>query len=195
MFYDFVRKLFLPIFRGETKPSPSHHLLRHLQDGRLLRRVYTQNIDFLESHAGVADNKVVNCHGSFDQAMCLHCGKNPSDMDADFWQPIEGGRVPTCKLCQDDGRAVDAGRIGANRSNITTQTGYLPPTDTSATGSTPVATADANGVSDVSGAILRPCVTFFGEGLPERFHTLSAEDLRTADGLIVMGTSLQVNMP
>jgi hypothetical protein len=41
--------------------------------------------------------------------------------------------------------------------------------------------------------IVKPDITFFGEGLPERFHLLCREDLRNADALIVMGTSLQVS--
>ncbi len=32
---------------------------------------------------------------------------------------------------------------------------------------------------------------FFGEGLPERFHKLAAQDLAKADLLLVIGTSLQ----
>ncbi|KAK3284111.1 hypothetical protein CYMTET_8221 [Cymbomonas tetramitiformis] len=40
--------------------------------------------------------------------------------------------------------------------------------------------------------IIRPSITFFGEGLPTRFAELSAVDMAQADALIVMGTSLLV---
>ena len=42
------------------------------------------------------------------------------------------------------------------------------------------------------GGLIKPDVVFFGEGLPPRFGRLVKEDLRSADLLIVMGTSLTV---
>eukprot|EP01133_Synstelium_polycarpum_P011945 gene11945-13920_t len=41
-------------------------------------------------------------------------------------------------------------------------------------------------------AVIRPDVVFFGEGLPVRFHQQAILDMRQADLLIVMGTSLSV---
>ncbi len=41
------------------------------------------------------------------------------------------------------------------------------------------------------GGLVKPDIVFFGEGLPERFFS-SLADFRTADLLLVMGTSLQV---
>ena len=40
--------------------------------------------------------------------------------------------------------------------------------------------------------VIRPDVVFFGENLPERFFALHHQDLKEADMLIVMGTSLVV---
>jgi len=40
--------------------------------------------------------------------------------------------------------------------------------------------------------IIRPNVTFFGESLPKTFHEHSLRDLKEADLLIVIGTSLKV---
>ncbi|KAJ3413190.1 NAD-dependent protein deacetylase sirtuin-2 [Chytridiales sp. JEL 0842] len=40
--------------------------------------------------------------------------------------------------------------------------------------------------------LVKPDITFFGEALPQKFHTLHPNDLKSADALIVMGTSLQV---
>lgn len=39
---------------------------------------------------------------------------------------------------------------------------------------------------------VKPDIVFFGEGLPDRFHRLVKKDVREADLLIVMGTSLMV---
>lgn len=45
--------------------------------------------------------------------------------------------------------------------------------------------------TDCSGYV-KPSIVFFGEDLPSRFHTLSAQDVSQTDLLIVMGTSLAV---
>uniref|UniRef100_A0A7S2EHD3 Deacetylase sirtuin-type domain-containing protein n=1 Tax=Ditylum brightwellii TaxID=49249 RepID=A0A7S2EHD3_9STRA len=42
------------------------------------------------------------------------------------------------------------------------------------------------------GGLVKPDIVFFGEGLPDRFHRLLQKDLKKADLLIVMGTSLTV---
>jgi len=52
------------------KPSRTHAFLKVLQDRGMLRRVYTQNIDGLESLAGVSDEKLVECHGHFRSCSC-----------------------------------------------------------------------------------------------------------------------------
>lgn len=56
---------------------------------------YTQNIDTLETQAGIT--KVLQCHGSFATASCINCHiKVPgTDIEAD----IMAQRVPLCKVC------------------------------------------------------------------------------------------------
>lgn len=45
---------------------------------------------------------------------------------------------------------------------------------------------------DEVGGLVKPKIVFFGEGLPERFFRLSADDLPRCDLLVVLGTSLVV---
>ena len=40
---------------------------------------------------------------------------------------------------------------------------------------------------------MKPDIVFFGEDLPQRFHTLQLPDFAKCDLLIVMGTSLEVS--
>jgi len=42
------------------------------------------------------------------------------------------------------------------------------------------------------GGAVKPDIVFFGEGLPGRFHRLLRQDMKKADLLLVMGTSLMV---
>jgi hypothetical protein len=44
----------------------------------------------------------------------------------------------------------------------------------------------------VCGGLVKPDIVFFGEGLPDKFHSLLPRDVGQADLLLVMGTSLQV---
>ena len=56
---------------------------------------YTQNIDTLETLAGV--QRVVQCHGSFATASCINCRvRVPGTEIAD---DIMNQRVPLCKIC------------------------------------------------------------------------------------------------
>lgn len=40
--------------------------------------------------------------------------------------------------------------------------------------------------------VVKPDIVFFGENLPEKFHTLPDQDFRDCDLLLIMGTSLTV---
>jgi len=71
-FYAFIASKFLPVINGRIRPSLTHAFLRLLQDKGLLARVYTQNVDTLESVAGVADDALVHAHGSFKSARCAN---------------------------------------------------------------------------------------------------------------------------
>lgn len=39
---------------------------------------------------------------------------------------------------------------------------------------------------------VKPDIVFFGESLPQRFHKLLRNDIREADLMLILGTSLQV---
>lgn len=61
------------IWPDNFEPSFTHKFMARLgREGRL-KRNYTQNIDTLEQTAGINDDKVVQCHGSFSKATCRDC--------------------------------------------------------------------------------------------------------------------------
>jgi NAD+-dependent protein deacetylase SIR2 len=94
IFYSFAKKI-LP---STNAFSPTHAFLRLLQDKKKLLRVYTQNIDNLEQLAGVKEEKLVQCHGSFATASCMCCGRQvPGD---EIKQDILNGIVPKCTSCE-----------------------------------------------------------------------------------------------
>ncbi|GMH87284.1 hypothetical protein TrVE_jg2223 [Triparma verrucosa] len=72
----------------QTTGSKFHRFLSTLKN---LHRIYTQNIDGLESSSGVPDSKIVHCHGSLQNSTCQTCNhKCPT--------PSFTGEVPLCPV-------------------------------------------------------------------------------------------------
>jgi NAD-dependent SIR2 family protein deacetylase len=80
------------------KPTVVHSFLKILEGQGCLRRVYTQNIDGLESLAGVSSNLLVECHGHFRSASCVNC-KTPMDVDK-CKNIVFQGMIPKCDKCE-----------------------------------------------------------------------------------------------
>ena len=70
-FYHLAREL----FPGTFAPTPAHFLLRLLHEKGVLLRCFSQNIDSLESLAGLPQEKLVAAHGNFDSAHCIASGE------------------------------------------------------------------------------------------------------------------------
>lgn len=63
---------------------------------------YTQNIDTLETAAGV--KAVLQCHGSFATASCIQCRRKV--IGTEIEEEILAGQVPLCKVCGPEDRDV-----------------------------------------------------------------------------------------
>jgi NAD-dependent deacetylase sirtuin 2 len=103
LFYGRLRDMFLPVVDKTVKPTSTHALFKVLKDAGWLKRVYTQNIDMLE-YPMLAEEDVVECHGSCKTARCLspdctHSIETPGDMETEFWGYIRRNQSPKCKLC------------------------------------------------------------------------------------------------
>ena len=70
-FYMLAKEL----FPGRFCPTPTHYFLRLLEEKGRLLRVFTQNIDSLETIAGLDPSRVIAAHGNFDSAKCIETGK------------------------------------------------------------------------------------------------------------------------
>ncbi|KJA22337.1 hypothetical protein HYPSUDRAFT_109853, partial [Hypholoma sublateritium FD-334 SS-4] len=83
-----------------AKPTPFHFMLRALDNARLLARLYTQNIDSLESkvgfdlldHSGKA--RCIALHGSLLDLRCDSCSE-PSSLEGLF-HLLKIGVLPIC---------------------------------------------------------------------------------------------------
>lgn len=70
-FYSLAKE----IYPGNHMPTPTHYFMKMLADKGLLLRIYTQNIDSLESLAGIDKSLIVAAHGNFDSASCITTGE------------------------------------------------------------------------------------------------------------------------
>ncbi|KAL5112429.1 NAD-dependent protein deacetylase sirtuin-3 [Taenia crassiceps] len=94
-FYALAKELYPT---GKYRPNIAHYFFRLLNQKRLLRRVYTQNIDGLERVAGIPPSKLVEAHGTFATAQCLKCEKSiPARM---VKAAIDRGKVARCYRCR-----------------------------------------------------------------------------------------------
>lgn len=182
-FYRLVRKF----FPGTFHPTDAHFFVTLLQKKNILLRQYTQNIDTLELLAGVRPENLVEAHGSFADVKCTECGRRyPIRWFRDaLYSDLDGLR------CSELARRYERGEGPSSSEN----SGSLPENVTQA--ETGVASSGEGALGkhpDASSCrgFVKPGITFFGENLPHRFWHMAPNDLKEADLLIVLGTSLQV---
>ncbi|WWC91962.1 uncharacterized protein L201_006915 [Kwoniella dendrophila CBS 6074] len=83
------------IYPGKYYPTPTHYFLNLLNQQKVLKRVFTQNIDTLESLAGLPEDLIVEAHGSFSTAHCLSC-KTSVDKEKILKGGVRNGEVVKC---------------------------------------------------------------------------------------------------
>lgn len=122
-----------------AKPTPFHHLLASLsKEGRLLR-LYTQNVDGLETSMEPLNTvvplqpkgpwpKTIQLHGGLEKMVCSKCNEI-SQFDASLF---EGPQAPLCRGCEetDNVRTSHAGKrshgIGRLRPRMVLYNEYNP---------------------------------------------------------------------
>ena len=165
-FHDMVRKL--SRMASNAKPTSFHHLLARLSsEGRLLR-LYTQNVDGLETELPPLRTEVplnhkapwpqtIQLHGGLEKMICQKC-RHVSDFEPDLF---DGPVPPSCPECeaQDHARTTHAGKR-------------------------------SHGVGK-----LRPRMVLYNEHNPdeEAIGAVTAADFRTRpDAVVVVGTSMKI---
>lgn len=92
-FYMLAREL----WPGSYSPTRVHHFLRLLDHKGVLLRNFTQNIDALETVAGLDRERIVEAHGSFATARCVRCGDG-ADLE-EVRGHVFRAAVPRCAKC------------------------------------------------------------------------------------------------
>jgi NAD+-dependent protein deacetylase SIR2 len=164
-FHDMVRSL--SKLAASAQPTAFHHLLARLAyDGRLLR-LYTQNVDGIDTslpplatcvplNVKAPWPRTIQLHGGLEKMVCQKCS-HTSDFEATLFQ---GPQPPLCSVCTEKDSVRD---VAGKRSH---------------------------GVGK-----LRPRIVLYNEYNPdeEAIGSVVTSDLRARpDALIVVGTSLKI---
>ena len=81
-----------------ARPNHGHLALAQLEKRGKLHALITQNIDGLHQRAGVANDKVIEVHGTLHKVMCLSCGWR-DDMQIALARVRAGELDPACTEC------------------------------------------------------------------------------------------------
>lgn len=87
-------KAAVELYPGKYRPTITHCFIKLLDQKGLLLKHFTQNIDCLDREAGVADDKIVEAHGSFAKQSCIEC--HASYPDSEMLKHVEAKSVPSC---------------------------------------------------------------------------------------------------
>lgn len=93
-FYDFCKGFDI----SECRPTKTHLFMGFLTNiKKIVKRIYTQNVDGLELLAGVPRAKVTFAHGTITEAGCPNCLK---EYDAeDVRKYVNEGKILKCSKC------------------------------------------------------------------------------------------------
>ncbi len=152
---------------------------------------YTQNIDTLETKAGVQN--VLQCHGSFATASCLECRRKVPGTAIE--SEIMKKKVPLCPECNPStlspkkkkktSKKKAKGQWDSDVSDESDGPEYPP-------GIMKVCNFVFTLVPHIESAY-QPDITFFGEKLSDQFDHAVEADRTQLDLLLVIGTSLKVS--
>ncbi|KAK0218236.1 DHS-like NAD/FAD-binding domain-containing protein [Armillaria fumosa] len=162
------------IYPANFVPSPCHRFIKLIEDKGKLLRNYTQNIDTLETKAGVQN--VLQCHGSFATASCLECRRKVpgTAIEAEIMKK----KVPLCPEC-------NPSTLSPKKKKKTSKK--------KAKGQWDSDVSDESDGPEYPPGIMKPDITFFGEKLSDQFDHAVEADRTQLDLLLVIGTSLKVS--
>lgn len=145
-------------------PNAGHRALAELEERGVVTGIVTQNVDGLHARAG--SRRVVELHGAMRRVSCLTCG-------------------------QTFARADIAERMARENPWL----GYPDAIQSGPDGDVQIDYVDRMVVPacTVCGGMLKPDVVFFGEFIPAEKYREASALVRSAEALLIAGSSLVVN--
>ncbi|KAI0369131.1 SIR2-domain-containing protein [Pilatotrama ljubarskyi] len=177
------------IYPSNFIPSPCHRFIKLIEDKGKLLRNYTQNIDTLETLAGV--QRVVQCHGSFATASCINCKVRVPG--SDIADDIMNQRVPLCKHCNVAQPPAVSAKTGKKKGKKRKEGWDSDASDEPEPPAYPPGIMKVSRADTADHILPQPDITFFGEKLDDVFERSLKEDRHQVDLLMIIGTSLKVS--
>eukprot|EP00596_Hydrurales_sp_CCMP1899_P008874 CAMPEP_0119033410 /NCGR_PEP_ID=MMETSP1177-20130426/449_1 /TAXON_ID=2985 /ORGANISM="Ochromonas sp, Strain CCMP1899" /LENGTH=355 /DNA_ID=CAMNT_0006990135 /DNA_START=271 /DNA_END=1338 /DNA_ORIENTATION=- len=164
---------------AEAKPNPGHYAIANLELKGYVSSVITQNVDRLHHKSG--SRKVIELHGRNDRVKCNNCDldtsrklvqQNIEDINPSFVARINNLKLNSLTRSERESvmRADGDAELG-----ITDFTDFIVPT-----------------CPRCGTGILKPDVVFFGDSVPRDRVLEAFQHVDECDGLLVVGTSLEV---
>ncbi len=147
-----------------ARPNGAHRALAKLEALGKCKLLLTQNVDRLHQAAGSAE--VIDLHGRLDQVRCMHCDRRFPR--AEFQAELVSLNPDWRGLSAGQAPDGDADLEGADFSSF-----VVPP-------------------CEHCGGVIKPDVVFFGESVPRERVTTAMAHLKSADAMLVVGSSLMV---
>jgi NAD-dependent SIR2 family protein deacetylase len=149
---------------AQARPNAAHGALARLERGGYVADLVTQNVDGLHQRAG--SRAVIDLHGRLDEVECVVCGEARTRADL-----------------QDELAALNPAFVAR-------------PADAAPDGDADLGETDCSSfrvpLCRACGGLLKPCVVFFGEAVPRARVEHALACVKTADALLVAGSSLMV---
>ncbi|HEY7929731.1 MAG TPA: NAD-dependent protein deacetylase [Steroidobacteraceae bacterium] len=156
-----------------ARPNDAHHALTHLQQQGRIEGLVTQNVDGLHQAAGSRD--VIDLHGRLDRVRCMGCEQRSDRREHQHALLRENPRW-AARLAQRAGQSEAARRHPDGDAELA------------------CSETEDFVVSSCChcGGILKPDVVFFGESVPPARVAAARDQLRRADAMLVVGSSLML---
>jgi NAD-dependent SIR2 family protein deacetylase len=147
-----------------AQPNDAHRALARLEGAGRVHHLITQNVDGLHQQAG--SRAVTDLHGRLDQVECLGCK----------------ARIPR--------REMQRALAARNPDWSSLHAEHAPDGDADLE-ALDFSTFDVP-ACEACGGVLKPAVVFFGDSIPAACTQQALLEVRCADGLLVVGSSLMV---
>jgi NAD-dependent SIR2 family protein deacetylase len=150
-------------FRG-VDPNRAHTALAALERGNVVRTIITQNVDGLHQRAGTRN--VIDLHGRIDLVECMDCRRTSPR------EPMQA-------------------RLAERNPDWTRLQAEMAPDGDALLENVDFSAFEVPACEHCTG-VLKPAVVFFGENVPKHTVASAYEAVRSADLLLVAGSSLMV---
>ena len=149
---------------SEAAPNPVHFALAKLEGANLIQHLITQNVDGLHQKAG--SEKVIDLHGNLETVTCLSCKEQLTRQTVQQW-------------------LID------NNASIDHETPEIAPDGDVSLENINFDAFNVMSCPRCSG-ILKPDVVFFGESVPRSRVQQAMAELKSANAVLIIGSSLMV---